>query len=820
MLVLALAASVVAHPTPHCAHDITSRTTGGVRNSGYTFNRAVPYAGVGGAREVAEHGRKLVGSTFSPIRIQLDYSAGATSALSSTLDTFLKDTLLPAAVAWIEHSLSVVPVTGTLKHARFCSSTYTTSNTCAQEGATPTCGVTSSGASYSVPTSLLDSLRTCTTCYTDPSTPCDGCSTAPAGAGADADFVLFVSAVETSSCAGGTLAYASACHRDQNDRPIFGEANFCPSALSASASAWEDQLSTAIHEILHALGFSSASWPLFRNADGTPMTPREDDGLPALVTATCHDGATRSNELQVSASTLEVTTARGTTVTRLVTPRVRAVARDIFGCATLTGAEIENQPTGAGCYGSHWEQRNFMNEVMAPISSHHAAYSALTLAALEDSGWYRANYSQTEPLLWGRGKGCDFVNQPCVSSAGVAQPGFCTTQGAGGCTPGHRARGYCDISTYSSSLASHFQYFTDATTGGGMQEADFCPHMSAYSNGECHASGNAPSTNYRAESYGADSSCFDTSLSEVIGGMQISAASGQGCYPTRCAGGVLEVSVTNSSGHTTWLACPSGGGSVAPPAESGIDGTITCPTIAALLCAPSACPGLVCDGTSDCVHGVCICGDAFGTTCQSLDPQPPATPPLSSPPPPPMQPPSPLLPPAPPLAAYRPVVTCAFTIAGSVDSFDESAFKTSLATTLGNGIEGRDISLTVVAASIRVNATIVTLSQSAASAAASTLSTTTVSALSTSLGVTIESVAAVATSVELVLASPPVPPPSPPPPSPMPPGEPPSPPPPKASLPIVPVVAGVVGVLSVCILAVFVYSCCRRRGKAVSPQTV
>ena len=160
-------------------------------------------------------------------------------------------------------------------------------------------------------------------------------SFAPAGAGAtNTDFVLFVSAVETANCAGMTVAYATACQRDQNDRPIFGSANFCPSScverassnpghasgvpcraaaacscsrprlvasrlvsrlrsFSTATSDHASMVATATHEVLHALGFSSASWPLFRHADGTPQTPRESDGLPARVTATCHDGSSR-----------------------------------------------------------------------------------------------------------------------------------------------------------------------------------------------------------------------------------------------------------------------------------------------------------------------------------------------------------------------------------------------------------------------------------------------------------------------------------------------------------------------------------------------
>ena len=50
---------------------------------------------------------------------------------------------------------------------------------------------------------------------------------------------------------------------------------------------------------------------------------------------------------------------------RLVTPRVVSVARDLLGCAAIDGVELENQPTSAGgCFGSHWEQRLFVFEVL------------------------------------------------------------------------------------------------------------------------------------------------------------------------------------------------------------------------------------------------------------------------------------------------------------------------------------------------------------------------------------------------------------------------------------------------------------------------
>jgi hypothetical protein len=45
-------------------------------------------------------------------------------------------------------------------------------------------------------------------------------------------------------------------------------------------------------------------------------------------------------------------------VGKIVTPTVLKMVRSYFGCETMTGAELENQPTSStDCFGSHWEER-------------------------------------------------------------------------------------------------------------------------------------------------------------------------------------------------------------------------------------------------------------------------------------------------------------------------------------------------------------------------------------------------------------------------------------------------------------------------------
>ena len=194
-------------------------------------------------------------------QLRIEWMPGSLSEISARDQSFLMDELMPQAVLWLKNALFVKPWSGNLRAARSCHSRFTSTGSCAGGPAQPACGIASDGGILSLPNDLLDSLEICESCTRRGS--CSGCSTTPAGEGAEADFVLVVSAVSTAACAAGTLAYAGTCQRDRLDRPTFGQVNFCPSALSLEPDEFEPQVVTAIHELVHALGFSHASWALW-----------------------------------------------------------------------------------------------------------------------------------------------------------------------------------------------------------------------------------------------------------------------------------------------------------------------------------------------------------------------------------------------------------------------------------------------------------------------------------------------------------------------------------------------------------------------------
>ena len=50
---------------------------------------------------------------------------------------------------------------------------------------------------------------------------------------------------------------------------------------------------------------------------------------------------------------------------------------------------------------------------MTGVFTYDPVFSRLSLAVMEDSGWYGVDYSSGGSLLWGRGKGKTFVEEGC-----------------------------------------------------------------------------------------------------------------------------------------------------------------------------------------------------------------------------------------------------------------------------------------------------------------------------------------------------------------------------------------------------------------------
>ncbi|KAJ7966711.1 Leishmanolysin-like peptidase [Quillaja saponaria] len=385
----------------------------------------------------------------------------------------------------------------------------------------------------------------------------------------DADLVLLVTTRPTT---GNTLAWAVACERDQWGRAIAGHVNVAPCHLTAEA---ESLLSaTLIHEVMHVLGFDPHAFAHFR------------------------DDRKRRRD-QVTEQVMDEKLGR--VVTRVVLPRVVMHSRYHYGAFSknFTGLELEDGG-GRGTSGSHWEKRLLMNEIMTGSVDTRSVVSKMTLALLEDSGWYKANYSMADHLDWGRSQGTEFLTSPCNLWKGAYH---CNNTQLSGCTYNREAEGYCPIVTYSGNLPQWARYFTQANKGGQSSLADYCTYFVAYSDGSCTDTNGARAPDRMlGEVRGSNSRCMASSLVRT-GFVRGSLTQGNGCYQHSCVNNSLEVAVDGM-----WKVCPEAGGPIQFP---GFNGELICPTYHELcttgpIVISGQCPNL-CNFNGDCVDGSCRC---------------------------------------------------------------------------------------------------------------------------------------------------------------------------------------------------------------------
>jgi len=356
---------------------------------------------------------------------------------------------------------------------------------------------------------------------------------------ANSDFVLYVSAGPTSST---VLAWAGGCAQDATGRTIVGRANFGPAHISYSELtpvSNKDQIDTAIHEFIHALGFTSDAF------------------------------ATKS-------LTTTVPNVRGKASVKVFNgAQTKAKYREYFNCATLPGPEIEDEG-GSGSAGSHFDRRVLPYELMAASAGN--VLSVLSLAALEDMNiGYSPVYERAANLTVGRGAGCSFVNERCNHASNSKFFCFDTDPANTYCTPDFKAVGFCSVVTSTSPVPSYFQYFSGQPSLTGDLFLDGCPIVVGYDNRKCNIARAATNAEQVLGQYFGDGGrCWNT-VGVIQEGYVATGTGAARCLNSQCIRGVPMFQLN----QTDWVACPSDGAIITN--LPGYKGSVTCP-IAAEFC--------------------------------------------------------------------------------------------------------------------------------------------------------------------------------------------------------------------------------------------
>uniref|UniRef100_A0A4W3JW35 Leishmanolysin-like peptidase n=1 Tax=Callorhinchus milii TaxID=7868 RepID=A0A4W3JW35_CALMI len=491
----------------------------------------------------------------------------------------VKNKLFPKAIDYLQKTIQIRKRVGSILLSRKCATDqYLRKKDDPYKYCQGACAEITNCGPVIVPEEHLQQCRLCS----ETGGSC-GFSGLPNGPGVqDADFILYVSALTTERCGQENIvAYSASCQLEaQLDRPIAGYANLCPNMISAEPQKFVGMLSTVKHEIVHALGFSAGLFAFYRDNEGKPLTTRYANGLPPFnETLGLYQWSDR-----VVRKAIRLWNVRGNSKLRhevflLVTPHVVKEAQKHFNCTILEGMELENQG-GMGTELNHWEKRLLENEAMTGFHTQNRVFSRITLAILEDTGWYKADYSMAEKLEWGEGMGCDFVMKSCKfwidqqrqKNRNVTP--YCdtlrTTPLQLTCRQDQRAVAVCNLQKYSKHLPADYQYFDylDGIPfrdleyyGGSVEIADYCPFSQEFSwhlsgefqrGSDCRISENQPESlrNYGAEEYGPDSVCLvqkSPFLMQQCNRRQSHPDWGSGCYKISCSAEGLMIWITDQS---------------------------------------------------------------------------------------------------------------------------------------------------------------------------------------------------------------------------------------------------------------------------------
>lgn len=332
-----------------------------------------------------------------------------------------------------------------------------------------------------------------------------------------ADLILFLTEDPEISQDTSVLAWASPCYLDDNTlRPTVGRIGFNTYVTNLDFFHFRDHYGTIIHEIMHILGFHEALYEFFYDpVTGKTKTLEE--------TLTNSGGSAYPN--------------------RIISPKVVEFGREHYGCSTLNGVPLEN--VGEGSAGSHWEKTTALSEFMMADMGPNVIISKLTLALLEDSGWYKVNYNYAEPFFYGKNRGCQFFETNECHYYGKT----CTDTATEGtsCFFDYTSRAYCDADYYIDDC--QLFSFSDMKTHDCRREE---------TRDESSAS--------IKEEFGDGSRCIETNIS--IGGSVIS----NSCYKSTC-NELNQVVIT--IGGIEYI-CMSSGQILNP---TGIQGTVKCPNL-------------------------------------------------------------------------------------------------------------------------------------------------------------------------------------------------------------------------------------------------
>ena len=135
-------------------------------------------------------------------------------------------------------------------------------------------------------------------------------------------------------------------------------------------------------------------------------------------------------------------TINGRSRNLLASPKVIQAAKRHFNCQTLEGVELEDDGAEYSKF-QHWESRIMNGDLMVSLVDRvDVTISEMTLAFLEDLGYYETKTYTGGLFRTGKGRGCSFLTSNCISYSQVFGNDFNYNINKIGCSPTRLSYGY------------------------------------------------------------------------------------------------------------------------------------------------------------------------------------------------------------------------------------------------------------------------------------------------------------------------------------------------------------------------------------------
>lgn len=426
---------------------------------------------------------------------------------------------------------------------------------------------------------------------------------------ADADVLIYVELGDESICEQSPMPKIHICHFDQDMRPLIGSLTLCLDELFVEEDDEVHEKETRKHiaqisqVVGRFLGLSPSLFNFFRNAETGKLWGKRK------VEISCDDDDAKQTQSIMLSNLIKMKIGDSNVpYYEISSPSVKRIVRNHFDCQTLDGARLSNpvpHPDNKECSFFNLDLRYHFDEDMTAIATNEdAAYaiSPLSLALLEDSSWYKANFRAATTPTFGRGAGCGFVEDDCISKGNIPDYSlgfFCSSHEAlgarSGCDHTHHNKAGCDLNPYANP-PENFQYFHPDNPEFGSQhsDVDYCPMRSKHL---IPCSSDKVTSTLIGESFDENSRCYETDAGIPV------------CLETTC--NPLEKTLSFFV-QGTFFHCNYHGQVI--NVNSGY--SVVCPRIAAV-CPDLVCPSN-CSGKGTCDYckevPVCICDDPFDKT--------------------------------------------------------------------------------------------------------------------------------------------------------------------------------------------------------------